>query len=76
MPILSGIVSKVRVDTESTVGAFVGRAIFLQGVVPPDLMTGLSAPTKANLQMGYSCSRPVASSLNMAKCSFHYATLN
>jgi len=40
MPILSGIVSKVRVETESTVGAFVGRAILLQGVVPPDLMTG------------------------------------
>ena len=40
MPVLSGIVHKFRVEMESTVWAFVGLAIFLEGVVLADLMTG------------------------------------
>ena len=52
MPILSGIVSKGRVETESTVGAFVGWAIFLQGVVPADLMTGSECPYKGKPPTG------------------------
>ena len=44
MPILSGIVWRFGVEMESTVDAFVGLAIYPEGVVLADLMTAREWP--------------------------------